>query len=148
MGLLTRLIQLLTGRRPPEALLRSFHRYEQELQDNCFRLASESGKPRGLRWVGCDWLDTFAIVRDPASGLITLFRGANLSFEAVEGGDMEDVAAVSTIREAVGVFHQQDGRWGTGGRVLFNVTAPQAAETVAAGQDVLLVRSPESAHQN
>lgn len=141
MGLLTRLIQLLTGRPSPQSILRSLQRHRPELQDRCFSMAARSGKPRGLKWQSCDWLETLAIVRDPASGLVTAFCGVNLAFEAIEGGEMEDVDAVATIRDAVAVFHLQDGRWGTGGRILFNMTPELAVSGVAADQELLLLRS-------
>jgi hypothetical protein len=52
----------------------------------------------------------------------------NISFEAIEGGDMEDVAAVSNIRDAAAVFHYQKGNWGTGGRALFNMNPNDALD--------------------
>jgi hypothetical protein len=39
---------------------------------------------------------------------------------------MEDVAAVSNIRDAAAVFHYQNGIWGTGGRALFNMNPADA----------------------
>lgn len=120
-----------------ERLMRSFHKVRQELQDNCVSIAASSGKPRGLRWKQPEWPDDFALVRDPASDFVTLFAAVNLSFAAIEGGDMEDVEAVSMIRDATAVFHFQNGRWGTGGRILFNMTPRQAAETVTPDHSVL-----------
>lgn len=121
-----------------EQILRSFQAHRQELQQQFFELAAASGKPRGLLWLSCEWLDTFAIVHDPDSGLLTLFVGVNVSFTAVAGGDMEGLAAVGMIRDGAAVFHQQKGRWGSGGRVLFNMTPEMAARTTASAQNVLL----------
>ena len=56
-----------------------------------------------------------------------------IRFEAVTGGDMEDVEAVGTIRDATAVFHYQKGRWGTGGKALFNMD-PQDALVRLEGQ--------------
>ncbi len=128
---------LFTGKNGAEKILQTFHRHRQELRDNCFAIASTAGKPRGLRWKHCDWLETFALVEDPETGLITMFCGVNLSFEAIEGGDMEDVEAVSMVRDATAVFHCKDSRWGTGGRVLFNMTPEAAVDLVTAGQRLL-----------
>ena len=52
----------------------------------------------------------------------------NIRFEAIEGGEMEDVAAVGNIRDAAAVFHYQNGTWGTGGRALFNMNPKDAIE--------------------
>lgn len=120
-----------------ERILQSFELHRQELRNSFFAQAAASGRPRGLQWKHCDWLDTFALVFDTESGMHTLFCGVNLSFTAVEGGDMEGVEAVSMIRDGSAVFHYQKNRWGSGGRVLFNLDPQMAAQTMANGQVVL-----------
>jgi hypothetical protein len=50
----------------------------------------------------------------------------NIRFEAVEGGDMEEVEAVSMVRDAAALFHYQHRHWGTGGRALFNMNPEDA----------------------
>ena len=62
------------------------------------------------------------------TGLLTAFVAVNISFEAIAGGDMEDVEAVNTVRDAAAVFHYQRGRWGTGGRALFNMNPHDAIQ--------------------
>ena len=84
------------------------------------------GKPRDLRWVECDWQDSVTFARERRSGLLTAFVAVNIRFEAVEGGDMEGIEAVGNIRDAAAVFHYERGRWGTGGRALFNMNANDA----------------------
>lgn len=118
-------------------LLKGFESNREHLTTEFFRRAAASGKPRGLRWTGCTWLETKALVRDSQTGLVTLFCGVNLTFEAVEGGDMEDVEAVSSVRDGSAVFHCQDGRWGTGGRVLFNLDPESATQVATPGQERL-----------
>ena len=117
-----------------QRILQSFEGQRQQLRDDFFAKAATSGKPRGLIWKNCTWLDTFTLVEESSTGIHTPFCGVNLSFEAVEGGDMEDVEAVSMIREGSAVFHHQNGRWGSGGRVLFNMDPQMAAQTMATGQ--------------
>ena len=134
--MLTFLKRLFAGN-SPATLLRQFEEQRQQLRDDFFQRAASSGKPRGLRWKNCDWLDTQVVVHDEESSLMTVFCGINLSFEAIEGGDMEDVDAVSMIRDATAVFHGQAGRWGTGGRVLFNMTPEDAARMLAKDQTVI-----------
>ena len=111
---------------------RDFRRQREVLEAKFFDLAAARGKPRGLRWVDCDWLETVTFARDKQTGLLTAFVAVNISFEAIEGGDMEDVAAVSNIRDAAAVFHYQKGNWGTGGRALFNMNPNDAIERLQA----------------
>ncbi|MFK7818254.1 MAG: hypothetical protein AB8G99_06030 [Planctomycetaceae bacterium] len=108
-----------------------FRLQREQLEARFFDLASHIGKPRGLRWVDCDWLSDVTFARDRESGLLTAFVAVNIRFEAIEGGDMEDVAAVSTIRDAAAVFHYNKGRWGTGGRALFNMNPIDAVERLS-----------------
>ena len=109
-----------------------FHRRREMLEARFFDMAQSLGKPRGLRWLDCDWFDNVTFARDKSTGLLTAFVGINVRFEAIEGGDMEDVAAVSTIRDAVAVFHFHQGSWGTGGKALFNMNPQDALEKLAA----------------
>ena len=104
----------------------SFRMQREQLEAKFFDIASRLGKPRGLRWLECEWLDRVAFGRDLQNGMLTAFVSVNLSFEAVEGGDMEDVDAVGMMRDAAALFHFQGGTWGTGGRALFNMN-PQDA---------------------
>jgi Sec-independent protein translocase protein TatA len=104
-----------------------FRRQRERLEAKFFDLASRSGKPRDLRWLDCEWLDqTVTFARDRQTGLLAAFVAVNIRFEAVEGGEMEGVAAVSNIRDAAAVFHYQAGSWGTGGRALFNMNPADA----------------------
>lgn len=128
---------LLSGRNRSTQILRTFEGQKQQLQEDFFRAASQTGKPRGLRWKNCDWLSTYSLVQDPETQMFTLFYGVNISFEAIEGGDMEGVEAVSMIRDGSAVFHAQDGHWGTGGKVLFNMDPATASTCAAPGQPVL-----------
>lgn len=110
-----------------------FRLQREQLEARFFDLAQQRGLPRGLRWLECDWLSEVAFARDRDSGLLTAFVAVNIRFEAVEGGDMEDVEAVGTVRDAAAVFHYNHGRWGTGGRALFNMN-PRDAMTRLEGQ--------------
>lgn len=109
-----------------------FQKRRENLEAKFFDMAQTIGKPRGLRWLDCEWFDNVTFARDKNSGLLTAFVGINIRFEAVEGGDMEDVAAVSTVRDAVAVFHFHQGAWGTGGKALFNMNPQDAIEKLVA----------------
>lgn len=99
----------------------SFRRKREYLEARFMDLARSQGKPRGVRWLDCQWQPNFLLARDRKTGMLTAFVGVHISFEAIEGGDMEDVAAVGALRDATALFHYQHGDWGTGGRALFNM---------------------------
>ena len=119
-------------KREVQVAVRQFKIQREQLEAKFMDLAQSIGKPRGLRWLDSDWLSAVTFARDRQTGLITAFAGINIRFEAIEGGDMEDVAAVSTIRDGVAVFHYQNGSWGTGGKALFNMNAEEAISRLTA----------------
>ena len=106
--------------------VRSFRLQRERLEAQFFQMAASQGKPRGLRWLDCDWQDSVTFGRDVNTGMLTAFVGVNISFEAIEGGDMEGVEAVGMVRDAAALFHYHRGRWGTGGRALFNMNPADA----------------------
>jgi hypothetical protein len=63
-----------------------------------------------------------------ATGVLYALNGATISFEAIEGGGMEDVEAVGNLRSATAVFVYRDGEWTTDGRVIFNLEPAEAIE--------------------
>lgn len=115
-------------KREADTAIRKFRAQREQLEAKFFDIASRLGKPRDLRWLDCEWLDRVTFGREVESGLLTAFAAVEIRFEAVEGGDMEDVAAVSTVRDAAALFHYKDGVWGTGGRALFNMNPADALE--------------------
>ena len=119
-------------RREAQQAAKLFQQQRAQLQVTFLERARAIGKPRGLKWLNCDWLEAVTFARDRQSQLLTAFAGINIHFEAIEGGDMEDVAAVSPVRDAVAVFHFQNGSWGTGGKALFNMNPQEAIERLVA----------------
>lgn len=119
-------------RKEARRAIQLFPKRREILEAKFFDLAQSLGKPRGLRWLDCEWFDETTFARDKNSGLLTAFVGINIRFEAIEGGDMEDVAAVTTVRDAVAVFHFHQGSWGTGGKALFNMNPKDALEKLVA----------------
>lgn len=135
VGLLVVLVAVVFGaqplarwmnRRGAERAMRLFRQRREVLEAQFLDLASRLGKPRGVRWKQCDWQSDVTFARDRESGLLTAFVGVNVSFEAIEGGDMEEVEHVGLLRDGAAVFHYQAGQWGTGGRVLFNMNPHDA----------------------
>lgn len=109
-----------------EQAMRQFRLQREQLEAKFLDLARASGKPRGLRWLDGEWQSEVTFARACDTGLLTAFVGLHVRFEAIEGSDMEGVAAVDTVRDAAAVFHYQRGRWGTGGRVLMNMNPAEA----------------------
>lgn len=113
-------------RRLEAKLLVRFVRDELRLRQEYFDLASSLGKPRGLKWLAPDWRQEKSLMRERANGQWWMLAGVNLSFEAVVGGEMEGVEAVSMLREACAVFVWFNGGWRATGRTLFNMDAQRA----------------------
>jgi hypothetical protein len=113
-------------RRRAARALKQFRLQREQLEAHFFSRAGSLGKPRGLRWLECDWQSDVTFGRDVKTGILTAFVGVNIRFESLEGGDMEGVEAVGMVRDAAALFHYQRGRWGTGGRALFNMNPSDA----------------------
>src|SRR5690349_150830 len=60
--------------------------------------ANITGKPRGLRWKACEFQSGLLLARDRATGETIGLVPVTISFEAIPGGGMEDVEAVSNLR--------------------------------------------------
>ena len=95
-----------------------------------FRAAAEAtGKPRGLSWKRCELAAAPPLIAvDKATGELVALVGVTIAFEAVAGGGMEEVEAVSALRDATAVFHWREGRWQTEGRAVFNHSPEQTLE--------------------
>jgi hypothetical protein len=100
----------------------------EELAAGFLQAAAATGKPRGLRWTSVELTGSPAFAVDSASGALCAFVGATISFEAVEGGDMEEVEAVGNLRSATAVFVFRRGEWTTDGRVIFNLEPAEAIQ--------------------
>ncbi|MFM8282573.1 MAG: hypothetical protein ACKOCW_03360 [Planctomycetaceae bacterium] len=121
MAIILRPIRLA---REAERLARSqrdFHRQREQLEAKFIDKAAASGKPRGLRWTDVQFDDAIIYARDRRSGLLKALVAVEVSFEAVAGGGMEEVEAVSNVRAATAEFLFDGGRWRTEGRVYFNL---------------------------
>jgi hypothetical protein len=112
-----------------------FQKERQELERLFFQASAASGKPRGLRWKECQWSELIEWVREKRTGQLLALVGVTISFEAIEGGDMEGVEAVGNLRTASAVFFFQDGRWQTGGRVIFNLNPDEAVRHFQSGYE-------------
>jgi hypothetical protein len=91
------------------------------LEHQFFAAAAASGKPRGLRWKALEWGPETVFAVEKATGRLAALVGVTIAFEAIEGSDMEGVAAVGNLRNASGVFFYHGGAWHTTGKVIFNL---------------------------
>jgi hypothetical protein len=100
----------------------------QEFEAHFLRQAAATGKPRGLRWMACDFQSNPLFATDPDQSVLFALVAATIRFEAIEGGDMEEVEAVGNLRGATAVFVFRDGHWSTDGRVVFNLGPAETCE--------------------
>jgi hypothetical protein len=117
---------------------REFHLRREQLEAKFLTRASESGKPRGLRWTDCDFDNDVTYARDKRSGQLSAFVAVTISFEAIEGGGMEEVEAVSNLRAATAVFSFDEKRqWYTEGRAIFNLNPAEAIQYYQANLELV-----------
>jgi hypothetical protein len=108
-------------RRRVERALRQFVKNRDALESEFFKAAAASGKPRGLAWTQCAFQPGVVLARDRANGELVGLVAVTIGFEAVEGGGMEEVEAVSNLRAATAVFTHNGRAWTTQGRAVFNL---------------------------
>ena len=113
-----------------------FAERRSELSAQFLRAVAATGKPRGLRWKAVE-LNGAPLFAVDASGVLYALAGATISFEAIEGGAMEDVEAVGNLRSATAVFVHRGGEWTTDGRVIFNLEPAEAIERFTTLQQLI-----------
>ncbi|MEQ8788405.1 MAG: hypothetical protein RIC55_18995 [Pirellulaceae bacterium] len=106
----------------------AFQQRREWLEAHFVTLASQSGRPRGLTWIDCDFDDAVALARDRHSGDLRALVSVAIRFEAVAGGPLEDNPNVGNIRAATAVFRFDGDQWRTDGRALFNLNPSEAIE--------------------
>lgn len=107
---------------------RKFADSQETLQRAWFETAAASGRPRGLEWQQSRWLPERALLREKQTGEYWMLNGVSLQFAAIPGGGMEDVAAVSQLKEGCAVFVWSGSAWRPTGRTLFNLDPAAAAK--------------------
>ena len=117
------------GRAVNVARARELFKLQRErLEAQFLDAAAKTGKPRGLRWVECQWDDAVTFVRERQSRQIAALIGVTIQFEAIPGGDMEGLPAVGNLRNASAVFFFHRGHWHTVGKAVFNMNPDEAAQ--------------------
>jgi hypothetical protein len=103
-----------------------FRLQHERFEEMLVKAASETGKPKGLRWVGCTITGDAVLARDTATRQIVALVPVLVTFEPIEGSDMEDVPHAREPRPATALFTFHKGHWHTTGRVVMNHTPHQA----------------------
>lgn len=124
---------------------RDFHRQREQLEAKFIDRAAAGGKPRGLRWAEVEFDDDVIYVRDRKTRKLKALVAVEVSFEAVEGGGMEHVEAVSNVRAATAEFLFDGSRWCTDGRVYFNLAPSATVKYLSA--DLELVAEEHAANR-
>jgi len=103
-----------------------FHLRREGLEFEFLKVAGASGKPRGLEWADCDFQDEVSFARERQTGELCALVGVAISFEAVDGGGMEDNPNVKYDKVGSAVFRFDGHHWSTEGRALFNLEPDEA----------------------
>jgi hypothetical protein len=104
----------------------SFRLQRERLEAKFIDAAAASGKPRGLSWKECNFASRVELARDRQTGQLIALVPVTIAFEAVAGGPMEGVEAVSQVRNATAVFAFERGHWATAGKAVFNMDPDEA----------------------
>lgn len=105
-----------------------FHLRREGLEARFVSLAAHSGKPRGLSWAHCEFVDAVAFATDRRTGQLRAFVAATIQFEALPDGGLEGDPHVDDLREATAVFVFEGGEWQTEGRAVFNLNPLETIE--------------------
>src|SRR5438445_6233641 len=98
-----------------------FRLQRERLEAEFIRAASNSGKPRGLRWKDCAFENEIELARAKENGQLIALVPVNIQFEAIEGSDMEGLPAVGNLRNASAAFYFARGQWLTTSTAVFNL---------------------------
>lgn len=105
-----------------------FSERREWLEADFFKIGSQSGSPRGLEWVGCDFDNAVSFAIDKRSGDLTALVAVGIQFEAIEGGGMEEVEAVANEKAATAVFRFDGQHWQATGKTVFNLSPTETIQ--------------------
>ena len=111
-----------------EVARKTFFERREWLEADFMKLGAQSGRPRGLEWSSGDFGTDVEFARDKKSKHVLAFVSVSLKFEAIEGGGMEDVAAVANEKAATAVFSHDGKEWKATGKTVFNHSPSEAIQ--------------------
>lgn len=100
----------------------------QEVESQFIKQAANSGRPRGLVWKEVEFAEEVLFASNLESGQLIALVSITISFEAVAGGEMEEVEAVGNLRAGTAVFYFEANRWQTQGRAVFNLDPAESLQ--------------------
>ncbi len=103
-----------------------FNDNRETLQKSFFQVCSESGRPRGLSWKDCKFEEDIKFVIENHSLNLHTLVPVIISFEAIPGGPMEEMEAVSNLRVGSALFVHTGDQWATRGDVIYNLSPDEA----------------------
>lgn len=103
----------------------------QRLEQDFLQQAAGSGKPRGLKWLRCEFHDPPILAFDRSTNEPVALFGVTIRFEAIPGGGMEAVEAVGNLRYATAVLVYRNEHWTSDGRVVFNLGPQETLDRYA-----------------
>lgn len=104
----------------------SFRLQKERLEGIVLKAAEATGKPRGLKWVSCRFIDDLTLIRNKVTRKLAALIPMTVVFEPEAGSDMEGVEAAREPRMATAVLHFRRGQWESDGQTLFNVAPADA----------------------
>ena len=111
-----------------ERAQREFPLQRQRVKSQFRQQAASSGRPRGLVWKEVEFAEEVLFASNRQSGQLIALVSITISFEAVAGGEMEEVEAVGNLRAGTAVFYFEANRWQTHGRAVFNLDPPESLQ--------------------
>lgn len=111
-----------------ERARKTFHLRREWLEARFFTLAAQSGTPRGLEWVDCEFDDGVSFARNRQSGCLQALVAVTIRFRAIAGGPLEHEPNVANLRAATAVFTLAEDQWHTDGKAQFNLNPGQVIQ--------------------
>lgn len=105
-----------------------FHLRREMLEAKFVKLASSTGKPRGLAWADCDFDDEVTLAKERSGRGLKALVSVTIQFEAIEGGGMEHNPNVANLRAATALFYYHGQEWNTDGHTVFNLDPVQTVQ--------------------
>lgn len=102
-----------------------FARRREWLEADFANIAPQASTPRGLRWESCEFQNDLVFALDRTSRKLSALISVLVKFEAIEGGGMDEVAAVANYKAGTAIFFYEAKKWQTKGRTVFNLSPEQ-----------------------
>ena len=102
-----------------------FRANETALLAEWFRIASTSGMPKGLNWIGYDSLGESRL------GVGFATAALEVRFEPMEDGVLADVPQAREPRRVIAIFRYRNGKWTTDGRAVFNLSLDRVTNALS-----------------